>query len=54
MTPVPDDDRDVVIEPPPPLGSWARFYTLVAIYHVVVVLLLWLLAHLFQIPLGTR
>jgi hypothetical protein len=27
-------------EPPPPLGSWTRFYLLVALIHVVVVGLL--------------
>jgi hypothetical protein len=27
-------------EPPPPLGSWARFYWLVALIHVAVVVVL--------------
>jgi len=36
-------------EPPPPLGGWPRFYTLIAVYHIVVVALLWLLTHVFQI-----
>jgi len=39
--------------PPPPLGSWARLYSLVAFLAVLVMLLLWLLTsryHLAMVP----
>lgn len=35
--PTPDRGAPRPPEPPPPLGSWARFYLLVAVIHVAVV-----------------
>jgi len=39
-------------EPPPPLGSWCRFYWLVALVHIAVVTVLFLVTRLFQLPMG--
>jgi hypothetical protein len=46
-TPVPPQRSP---EPPPPLGSWTRFYLLVAVIHVLVVLALTLFSNAYRFP----
>ncbi|MCR9247331.1 MAG: hypothetical protein NXI31_20055 [bacterium] len=44
--PTPDDDRT---DQPPPLGSWARMYLLVAVLAIGVMFALWLIAATYNI-----
>jgi hypothetical protein len=37
-------------EPPPPLGSWTKFYLLVALIHVAVVTALTLFSNAYRFP----
>jgi hypothetical protein len=37
-------------EPPPPLGSWTKFYLLVALIHVAVVTTLILFSNAYRYP----
>jgi hypothetical protein len=37
-------------EPPPPLGSWAKFYLLVVLVHVAVVAALIVFSNAYRIP----
>lgn len=41
-------------EPPPPLGSWARVYLLVALAAVIVMAVLWGFTAAFNMPMDVR
>jgi hypothetical protein len=43
-----------VPEPPPPLGSWARFYVLVAVVHIAVVAALIAFSSAYGVPAVPR
>jgi hypothetical protein len=43
-----------VTEPPPPLGSWTKFYLLVAVIHVAVVTALVLFSNAYRVLPGGR
>jgi hypothetical protein len=48
------NDPGKPVEPPPPLGSWAKFYLLVALIHVAVVIALILFSNAYRVPPGAR
>ena len=49
-SPVPEHGAPRPEEPPPPLGSWAKFYLLVALVHVAVVAALIVFSNAYRIP----